>query len=542
MASPTAYASTAWSHLRDERTNRGLAFTQDQRADLGLRGLLPAAVREPDQQIELVVERVRACGSDLAKYVYLNSLRERDRDLFYAAVIRHIDEYLPLIYTPTVGEACQNYGRIWEQPQGLYITADDIDRIPGLLAHWRSDDIRAIVVTDGERILGLGDLGAHGMGIPVGKLSLYTACAGLHPDQCLPVTLDVGCDDEALRQDPHYLGLRQPRLKDEDYEQLLDAFMHAVTDRYDDCLVQFEDFATENARTLLARHRRSACVFNDDIQGTAAVTLAGLLAALRETDQPITEQKLLMLGAGEAGVGIADLMVVALMAEGLEEHEAREHCWLFDSSGLIVADRDDLNDANCRYAHEADAVDDFAQAVEQLEPTAIIGASGQGGMFDEQVVKAMAEHNERPIIFALSNPTDQAECTAEQAYEWTQGKALFAAGSPFDAVDYNGQRFEPGQANNAYVFPGIGLGLVAAHARQVPDQVFYIAARTLAQQVQTSDLDVGRLYPPLSDIRNVSAKLAAAVAEHVHEAGLSMQPRPRDFDQLIAEHVYHPYE
>ncbi|MCB1034556.1 MAG: NAD-dependent malic enzyme, partial [Acidobacteria bacterium] len=409
-----------------------------------------------------------------------------------------------------------------------------------VLANWPHDDVRMIVLTDGERILGLGDLGADGMGIPVGKLSLYTACAGLHPTRCLPMTLDVGTNNADLLKDPLYIGLQRPRLRGEDYDRVVDKLIQAIRGRFPRAVLQFEDFATENAFRLLRRYRDHLCCFNDDIQGTAAVTLAGLISANRLTGRAPEDLRVLFLGAGEAGTGIADLIVSWLEEQGMREGEARHRCWLFDSKGLVVQERTDLAPHKLAYAHGHEGTDDFLQAIEMLRPHAIIGVSGTPGTFTRPVLEKMAELNPRPIVFALSNPTSKSECTARQAYTHTGGRAIFASGSPFPPVDFDGRTFVPGQGNNAYVFPGVGLGAVVAESSRITDPMFLAAAKTLAGEVLDSDLALGRVYPSLSRIREVSAKIARSVAEVAFEAGLTDRVRMGDLDQAIHEEVFEP--
>jgi malate dehydrogenase (oxaloacetate-decarboxylating)(NADP+) len=409
-----------------------------------------------------------------------------------------------------------------------------------VVANWPHEDVRVIVVTDGERILGLGDLGANGMGIPVGKLSLYTACAGVHPAQTLPITLDVGTNNETLLADPLYIGLPQRRLRGEAFEALVEEFVTAVSNRYPHALIQFEDFGTMNAFHLLEKYRQQVCCFNDDIQGTASVTLAGLYSALRITGGALRDQVLLFLGAGEAGTGIANLVVSAMMEEGLSEAEARRHCWFVDSRGLVVSSRKDLADYKRPFAHDHEFLPDFYSAVQAIQPTAIIGASGQPSMFTQPILEAMLGWNERPIIFSLSNPTSKSECTAEEAYRWTNGRAIFASGSPFDPVTLNGQTFMPAQGNNAYIFPGVGLGVVVSGARLVTDEMFMVAAKTLAAEVAENDLANGRIYPPLHKIRDVSAKIATAIATIAYQNDLATLPQPADLTTAVREQMYEP--
>jgi malate dehydrogenase (oxaloacetate-decarboxylating)(NADP+) len=448
---------------------------------------------------------------------------------------------MPIIYTPTVGLACQRYGHIYQQSAGMFININQRGRIASVLRNWPRRDVSIIVVTDGERILGLGDLGANGMGIPVGKLSLYTACAGIDPMQCLPIVLDVGTNNASFLGDPLYIGLKRRRVTGAEYDAFLDEFIAATQEVFPGVLIQFEDFATQNAFRLLRDYRDRICTFNDDIQGTAAVVLAGILSALRITGSRIGEQRVLFLGAGEAATGVSDLLVSAMKMEGLAESEARKHCWLLDSRGLVIASRTDLAAHKRPYAHEHAPVGDLLSAVKELKPTAIIGLAAVGGMFTEAVVKAMAEINRQPIIFALSNPTSQSECTADEAYRWTDGRALFACGSPFDPVTVHGKTLVARQGNNSYIFPGVGLGVIASGARHVTDEMFNVAARTLVAEVSDADLAQGSLYPPLSRVREVSAHIATAVAEVAYERKLAVTPRPADLAAYIRSQMYDPH-
>lgn len=526
--------------LHDPLLNKGSAFTAEERDALGLRGLLPSRPATMDEQIERVMANFSAKPNDLEKYIYLTSLHDRNETLFYRVVVNHIDELMPIIYTPTVGRACQVYGQIFRRARGMFVTAEDRGRVRDVLANWPHDNVRAIVVTDGERILGLGDLGANGMGIPVGKLSLYTACAGIHPAVTLPVTLDVGTETESLRASSLYLGLRRRRLRGAPYDALVEEFVAAANDRWPGVLIQFEDFGNQNAFRLLSMYRDRACVFNDDIQGTAAVTLAGVMSALRVTNGGLSAQKFLFLGAGEAGVGIADLIVAAMRKAGLPEAEARRACWLVDSRGLVVKSRTDLAEHKRPYAHDAPGAVSLLEAVNAIQPTALIGVSGQPGTFTREVLEAMARLNPRPIVFALSNPTANSECTAEEAYRHTGGRALFASGSPFAPLTLDGKRFVPSQANNAYVFPGVALGVIAFRLTRVTDELFAQAAHTLASLVSEVDLAQGLLFPPLPSIRAVSQRIAVDVARVAFDAGLSSMRPPRDLDAFVREQMFEP--
>ena len=525
--------------LRDPLLNKGTAFTEAERDALGLRGLLPPHVLSMDEQVTRFMTNLRGLPSDLEKYVALNSLHDRNEALFFRVVCDNIDEIQPLIYTPTVGLACQRFGLIFQRPRGMFIGANDRGRIAELLANWPYP-AKLIVVTDGERILGLGDLGAHGMGIPVGKLSLYSACAGIRPEYCLPVMLDVGTNNEDFLNDRYYIGLRQKRLTGAAYDELVDEFIIAAREAFPGVLIQFEDFANHSAFRLLHKYRDEINVFNDDIQGTAAVALAGLFSALRVNGGKLADQRVLFLGAGEAATGIADLVVSAMMAEGLSEAEALRRTWLVDSRGLVVKNRAGLTDHKLRYAHDHAPVGDFLTAIQMLKPTAIIGVAAVGGAFTPEVLKTMAEINDRPIVFALSNPTSKAECSAEEAYRHTGGRALFACGSPYDPVRLDGKTFVPRQGNNSYIFPGVGLGATAIGSRLVTDEMFMAAAHTLAYLVNLDDIEQGSLYPALPRIREVSAHIAVAVAEVAYKRGLATLPRPNNLMAFIESQMYDP--
>jgi len=527
--------------LRDPMLNRGTAFTEAERDALGLQGLLPPRVATQDEQESRILENLRRLPDDLEKFVLLQGLHNRNRALFVRTIIDYPDEIMPLIYTPTVGLACQRYGHIYQQSAGMFISINHRGRIASVLRNWPRRDVSIIVVTDGERILGLGDLGANGMGIPVGKLSLYTACAGIDPMQCLPIVLDVGTNNASFLGDPLYIGLKRRRVTGSEYDAFLDEFIAATQEVFPGVLIQFEDFATQNAFRLLRDYRDRICTFNDDIQGTAAVVLAGILSALRITGGRIGDQRILFLGAGEAATGVSDLLVSAMKMEGLAESEARKHCWLLDSRGLVIASRTDLAAHKRPYAHEHAPIGDLLSAVKELKPTAIIGLAAVGGTFTEAVVKAMAEINRQPIIFALSNPTSQSECTAEEAYRWTNGRALFACGSPFDPVTVNGKTLVARQGNNSYIFPGLGLGAIASGARHVTDEMFNAAARALVAEVSDADLAQGSLYPPLSRVREVSARIATVVAEVAYERKLAVTPRPADLAAYIRSQMYDPH-
>jgi malate dehydrogenase (oxaloacetate-decarboxylating)(NADP+) len=526
--------------LHDPLLNKGTAFTRAERDALGLRGLLPPHVHTMEEQVARVMANHRNKNTDLERYIHLSSLQDRNETLFYRVVAEHIEELMPIIYTPTVGQACQQWGHLFRRARGLYISWEDRGRVAEALKNWPNPDVRVIVVTDGERILGLGDQGVGGMGIPVGKLSLYTACAGIDPATTLPVMLDVGTENQGYLQDPLYMGLRQRRVRGAEYDAFVAEFIEAVQQVFPKCLLQFEDFANLNAFRLLEQWRDRICTFNDDMQGTAAVTLAGLYSALRLTGGKLREQTVLFLGAGEAGVGIGDLIVSAMVDEGATVEEARRRCWFVDSQGLVVRSREGLAEHKLRYAHDAAPARDLLTAIEQLKPTALIGVSTVSRAFNQPVVEAMSRLNARPIVFALSNPTSKSECTAEEAYRWSKGQAVFASGSPFPPCVVDGRTFVPGQGNNSYIFPGVGLGVVASQARHVTDRMFSAAARTLASLVLPSDLEMGRIYPALTRIREVSLAIGTAVAEMAFKEGLARAPRPADVAALVKATMWEP--
>ncbi len=526
--------------LRNPQFNKGTAFTDAERDALGIRGLVPPRVHTIEEQCRRSLENFARKPNNLERYIYMTALQDRNETLFYRLVTDNLEEMLPIIYTPTVGQACMEYGHILRRSRGLFISARDRGTVADVLANWPHSNIRIIVVTDGERILGLGDLGANGMGIAVGKTSLYTACGGLDPSVCLPVTLDVGTENETLLEDQFYLGIRQRRVRGDAYLELFEEFVEAIRKVFPDAVLQCEDFATENAFGLLERYRDRLCLFNDDIQGTAAVVLAGLYSALRITGEAFKDQRILFLGAGEAGIGAGGLIVSALLDEGLSEDAALERCWFVDSKGLIVRSRTNLSERKRRFAHDYREIPDFPAAVAALKPTAIIGVSGQPGMFSRSVLETMAEINARPIVFALSNPTAKSECTAEEAYRHTGGTAVFASGSPFDPVRIGENTYVTGQGNNVYIFPGVGLGAVTASARHITDSMFLAAARAVASQVLGSELETGQIFPSLPRIHEVCLGVAMATAEIAYRDGLTAQERPDDLESLVRESMYRP--
>ncbi|KAB2072350.1 hypothetical protein E1A91_A07G008700v1 [Gossypium mustelinum] len=545
LVTPWAYSvASGYSLLRDPHHNKGLAFTEKERDSHYLLGLLPPAVVTQQLQEKKLMDNLRKYQVPLQKYMAMMELQERNERLFYKLLIDNVEELLPIVYTPTVGEACQKYGSIFRRPQGLYISLKEKGKVLDVLKNWPERSIQVIVVTDGERILGLGDLGCQGMGIPVGKLSLYTALGGVRPSACLPVTIDVGTNNEQLLKDEFYIGLRQRRATGQEYADLLHEFMSAVKQNYGEkVLIQFEDFANHNAFTLLAKYGTTHLVFNDDIQGTASVVLAGVVAALKLIGGTLADHKFLFLGAGEAGTGIAELIALEMSKQTkIPVEETRKKIWLVDSKGLIVnSRRESLQHFKKPWAHDHEPVKDLLGAVKAIKPTVLIGSSGVGRTFTKEIIETLASFNEKPLIMALSNPTSQSECTAEEAYTWSQGRAIFASGSPFDPFEYNGKVFVPGQANNAYIFPGFGLGLVISGAIRVHDDMLLAASEALAKQVSDENYNKGLIYPPFSNIRKISANIAANVAAKAYELGVATHlPRPANLVKYAESCMYSP--
>lgn len=540
----TVSVASGYSLLRDPQYNKGLAFTDKERDAHYLRGLLPPTVSSQQLQEKKLMNDIRQYQTSLQKYVAMIDLQERNQRLFYKLLMDNVEELLPIVYTPTVGEACQKYGSIFKHPQGLYISLKEKGKILEVLKNWPERKIQVIVVTDGERILGLGDLGCQGMGIPVGKLALYTALGGVRPSTCLPITIDVGTNNEKLLNDEFYIGLRQKRATGQEYAELLHEFVTAVKQIYGEkVLLQFEDFANHNAFELLAKYRKTHLVFNDDIQGTAAVVLAGVVASLKLIGGTLADHKFLFLGAGEAGTGIAELIALEMSKQiKAPIEECRKKIWLVDSKGLIVISRkESLQHFKKAWAHEHEPASNLLDAVKAIKPTVLIGSSGVGKTFTKEVIQAVSSYNDKPLVLALSNPTSQSECTAEEAYTWSQGRAIFASGSPFDPFEYEGKLFVPGQANNAYIFPGFGLGVVISGAIRVHDDMLLAASEALAKQVTKENYEKGLIYPPFSNIRKISAHIAANVAAKAYELGLATRlPRPADLVKYAESCMYSP--
>src|SRR6202167_5586730 len=519
--------------LRDPHLNKSTAFSETEREAKGLLGLLPEGIDTEETQIQRVHAQLSQKPNDLEKYIYLSQLQDADETLFYRVLMSDPAQFLPLVYTPTVGEACLRFGHIIRRAKGLYVSIKRKGRVREILRNWPSRDVRFIVVTSGERILGLGDLGANGMGIPIGKLALYTACAGVPPQFALPVMMDCGTNNEALLRDPLYLGLRQTRPAIAELDEFVEEFVTAVAAEFPDCCIQFEDWAGTDAVRLLARYRDRVCCFNDDIQGTAAVALAGILGALRITGGKLSEQTFLFLGAGSAATGIADLLKRSMVLEGTPDNDARKRLWLFDVNGLVESTRNDLADFQQPYAHTHRPCKEFVESIELLKPTAIIGVSTVAKAFNQRVIEAMARINQRPIIFPYSNPTSHSECTAEEAYKWSEGRAIFASGSPFPPVVLDDKTYVRGQDNHVYIFPAIGLAVYATRATRVTDEMFIAAARAVAEQVTQPELDTGLIYPPQSAILATELHAAERVAAVILERGLARVPQPENIAQFV---------
>jgi malate dehydrogenase (oxaloacetate-decarboxylating)(NADP+) len=526
--------------LDDAARNKGTAFTEKERWRYGLEGLLPPSAESLDRQVERVLGHLAAKPTDLERYIYLIGLSDRNETLFYRTVMSDPMRFIPILYDPTVADACLTFGHIYRRARGMYITRHMKGRIAKVLQNWPERDIRFICVSTGGRILGLGDIGANGMGIPIGKLQLYTACAAVPPSCLLPVLLDIGTTNDALRADPLYLGLREKPPSDKELDELVDEFVNATQRVFPGCCIHFEDWKGTDAIRMLKRYVDKVLCYNDDIQGTASVTLAGLTTALQIIDAQLIEQRVLFLGAGSAAIGIANLIGSAMQMKGPSRDAALGRISMFDIDGLLEPSRSGLSKEQAVYAHKAPPSKDLVETIERLKPTILIGVSTKGGAFTQHVVETMSRLNERPIIFALSNPTDKAECSAEQAYTWSKGKALYAAGVQFRDVTLNGHTFHPGQANNFYIYPAIGLATYAARPRRLPDACFIAAAQASADQVGPDLRAKGMLFPSQDNILETEITTATRIAEFMFDQGLAQAKRPRDTRTWIEGHLYRP--
>ena len=530
----------AFELIHNPRLNKGTAFTLQEREDYGLHGLLPPIISTLEQQVEWAIDSIRRKPAAIDKYRFMASLQKRNETMFYRVLIDYLEELMPIVYTPTVGQACQEYAYLFRETSGFYVSIDHKGRIHELMGNWIDEDVRLIVVTDGERILGLGDLGVSGMGIPIGKLALYCACAGIDPQHCMPITLDVGTDNDEFRHDPLYQGRRERRVRGQEYDEFIEEFVQAVKQRFPKALLQFEDFATTNAVALLERYHDQLLCFNDDIQGTAAVALAGLIAATRINGKKLSEMRYLFVGAGSAATGLGSLLAIAMQLEGLSAEEAHARCAFCDRKGLVTSSRETLAPHVAPFASNLSPMS-MEEALAEFKPHALIGATGSAGMFTHAVIGKMAELNESPIIFALSNPTSKAEGTAEDAYNYSNGRAIFASGSPFGVVNINGEIKIPGQGNNAYVFPGLGLGVLHSGTTRITNDLLISAAHALAGCVTEVQIGHGCLYPPVNEIREVSLTIAEAVARTAAEKGLTQQSVDKGFREMVAARMYDPH-
>ena len=531
---------TGYSMLRNPRYNKGTAFTREEREKYGLLGMLPDKIETIETQIMRVQEQLNNLEKPLNKYIYLMQLLETNETLFFKAIISEPAKFLPLVYTPTVGEACQRLGHITRRPRGLYISIDQKDHIKDILKNWPEKDLRFSVVTDGGRILGLGDLGINGMGISIGKLILYSSCGGVPPEHTLPIVLDVGTNNEEFLNDPLYPGLNRKRVRGKEFDDFVAAFVEAMYEVFPKICIQWEDFTGVDAIRILNTYRDKVCTFNDDIQGTAAIATAGFISISRLMKKSFTDQRFLFMGAGAAAFGIADMLLKKFMRDGLTREEALNQIWMFDINGLLVNSRTDLAEHQLQFAHDSEPSDSFADAILKIKPTAIMGVSTVGGAFNSQVIENMSAVNERPIIFPYSNPTTHSECTAEQAYTWSKGMAIFASGSPFAPVQYEGKTFTPGQGNNVFIFPALGMAIFATEAKRVTDDMLLTAAEAVASQVTTEDFEKGLIYPNVNDILRVSIYVAEKVAEHIFDNGLANVERPDSISDFIKSKMYVP--
>ena len=526
--------------LRDPALNKSTAYTEAEKQELGLIGLVPDVTETADLQLQRVLAQLAQKNTDLERYIYLINLLDHNETLFYRTVMSDPTRFLPIVYDPTIGEACLKFGHIYRGPRGMYLSMTRRGKVKDVLENWPQKDVRFICVTDAGRILGLGDLGANGMGIPIGKLQLYTACAGVPPQYLLPMYLDAGTNNEQYLHDPLYLGMRRARPSTEELYSFVDEFVEAVQAVFPKCCIHFEDWTGADAVHLLQRYRNNYCVYNDDVQGTAGIVLTGMINAAKVKGTKVSDERYLFLGAGSAGIGLADLLCSAMVKEGLPAKDAQARVYMFDINGLLEDTRTDLLDFQKPYAHKHAPTRDFVAAIESIKPTTIIGVSTVGGAFNQRVVESMSRINDQPVIFALSNPTDHAECTPDQAYTWSHGKAIYAAGVQFPPVHFNGRTFLPGQANNFYIFPAIGMAVFATVASRVTDEMFNEAARAVADQVPSELLKQGLLFPQQSNILEAEIQTAARVAKVIFDSGLARVDRPPDIIRFIRQHVYKP--
>jgi len=530
------------SLIHDPLLNKGTGFSEHEREELGLLGLVPPKVVSIDDQVKRIQENFNRLPGPFEKYIFLEALHDRNETLYFKVLIDNLEELTPIVYTPTVGKACEHYGHIYRRARGMYFSTRNRGHFREMMNNWAQDDIDIIVVTDGSRILGLGDLGCNGMGISIGKLALYVSCAGIYPSKTLPAVLDVGTNNEELLVDPLYLGVNHRRLTGDDYYEMVEEFVTAALDKWPDALIQFEDFTNDHAFPLLEKYRHKIVCFNDDIQGTGSVALAGVLSGLRITGEKLIDQRIVFLGAGSAAIGIANMIAAGMVEEGYTVEKARERFWFLDTKGLVTNNRGDkLADHKIPFARDEEYVKDLVDVVKNVKPTILMGLSGQPGSFSKEVIEELNRHVDRPMIFALSNPTSKAECTAEQAYTWTDGKGIFSSGSPFDPVNYKGKLLSPGQGNNMYIFPGVGLGASVCKSTEVTDSMFYIAAKTLADMVSEESLDCGNLYPKLSSIREISLKIAVAVCQVAYNEGLARLEKPEDLEAFVKKSMFSPH-
>lgn len=540
MMKKTEVKPPGYLHLNDPHLNKGTAFTHQERDALGITGLLPDAVEHIDLQLQRALQHLGQKSTDLERYIYMIALYDRNETLFYRLVMSDLQRFLPIIYAPTVGEACLKYGHIFRRPHGMYISIRHKGHVREILRNWPIRDVRFICVSTGGRVLGLGDLGANGMGILVGKLQLYTACAAIPPKTLLPLLLDIGTTNETLLSDPLYLGIRQSPPSIEELDAFVEEFVNAVQEEFPHCCIHFEDWKGTDAIRMLERYRDRVCCYNDDIQGTGAVTLTGLVSAMRITGGKLKDQRILFYGAGSAAIGIANMVSAAMQMEGLSEHEARSRIALCNRAGLVEVSRQDLSPEQRMFAQKAPPAKDLVSTIEYFKPKILIGVSTKAKAFNRNVIETMAKVNDRPVIFALSNPTDHAECTAEEAYTWSDGRSIFASGVQFPPVHLGEKTFLPGQANNFYVFPGMCLAVYATRARRITDNLWIEAAYAIANQMTPDQLNKGMLFPPQNDVLEVEIKMGERIAGVIFDQGLAQVERPKDIGPWLRAQLYKP--